>query len=146
MKEILLTILLLIFGSVAVASADTFVAPVFDANTYTATFEGHTYSRHNTAEIQDMNGLPLPIFIAIYKSEDNGDLMAVSKCEDCLPFSWLVVHDKSNVYSDVNYQIFDEDCDGTFDSKFVGREVSVPRPVPKCLHKNGGIYGIKRAI
>ena len=144
MNRILLTTLLLVFGLVAIASADTFVAPVFDANTYTATFEGHTYSRYNAAKAQDVGGVSM--FIIVYGSKDNGDLMSVSKCEDCLPFSWFVVHDKSNVYSDANYQVFDEDCDGTFDSKFVGRETSVPRPVPECLHKKGGIYGIKQTV
>ena len=136
-NKILFTALLVI-GMTTIANADSFVAPVFNADTNTATFEGHTYDRVRIAEFPGERGLSM--FVAIYKSEKNGDLMAVSKCEDCLPFSWYMVHNTANLYSGENYQIFDTNCDGTFDTRDVGKETNVPRPLPDCLHIEGGIY------
>jgi hypothetical protein len=142
-NKILFTALLVI-GMTTIASADSFVAPIFNADTNTATFEGHTYARVRTAEFPGERGLSM--FVAIYKSEENGDLMSISKCEDCLPFSWYVVHDTTDLYSDINYQIFDTNCDGTFDTRDVGKEAKIPRLLSDCLHIEGGIYGLRQAI
>ena len=151
MKRILLTALLLVFGVVAIASADTFTPPIVNFDTKTVTYEGHAYTRDKTADtVHGTTGMT--IFVAIYKSEDNGDIMSISKCEDCLPFSWLIVHDKDHIslmhefISNDNYELIDTNGDGIFDLKRVGKDISVYRPPADCLLEEGNVYSNRKSI
>jgi len=158
MRNISLALLLLVSGLYAVVSCShttvgeqdattitkSFPAPVLDVDSRTVKFEDHTYHFSNKSMwVPDVSGVL--VLATMYEAGEYGSIMTLSKCKHCLPFSWLVIHDTTDVYADVNYMIFDNDCDGTFDTKYVGKETSAIIPMPECLHEEGGIYGFRQS-